>query len=229
MSNRILIVEDDKQLARYIELELQHEGYIVEKEHDGKNAVNVIKEGKHDLVLLDVLLPGINGMEICRRVRYFSPIPIIMVTAKDETIDKVMGLDLGADDYITKPFIIEELLARIRVALRKNAISADNHKEMVIDNLVLNTSKHFVKRANHPINLTKREFDLLKYLLLNKGLVLSREQILENVWGFDYVGQTNVVDVYIRYLRYKIDESFHKKLIHTVRGIGYLLEEEKIE
>jgi two-component system, OmpR family, response regulator ArlR len=226
MHTKILIIEDEKQIARFLELELQHEGYTIDIEYDGRSGVEAVQKNEPDLILLDVMLPGINGMEVCRRIRQFSGVPIIMLTARDETIDKVMGLDSGANDYVTKPFIIEELLARIRAALRKKENTEKQHSNPAIGDLFMDISKHLVTRANETIDLTKREYDLLEYLINNKGIVLSREQILENVWGFDYAGETNVVDVYIRYLRSKIDESHNIKLIHTVRGVGYLVKGE---
>lgn len=226
---RILIVEDEKQIARFLELELQHEGYTVDVKYDGRDGLKAVEQSEPDLVLLDIMLPGINGMEVCRRIRQFSEVPVIMLTAKDETTDKVMGLDLGANDYITKPFVIEELLARIRVALRKKDSSPKPVRNLVIGDLTMDISKHHVIRGNQVIDLTKREYDLLEYLIRNKGIALSREQILENAWGFDYMGDTNVVDVYIRYLRSKIDESHETKLIHTIRGVGYIMKEDKIE
>ena len=195
---RILIVEDEKQIARFLELELQHEGYTVDIVYDGRDGLRAVEQSEPDLVLLDVMLPGINGMELCRRIRQFSEVPIIMLTAKDETTDKVMGLDLGANDYMTKPFEIEELLARIRAALRKKDFSPKQGKKLMIGDLTMDISKHHVIRKNEVIDLTKREYDLLEYLMRNRDIVLSREQILENVWGFDYMGDTNVVDVYIR-------------------------------
>lgn len=223
---RILIVEDEKQIARFLELELQHEGYSVDIEYDGWGGLRAAEQYDPDLVLLDIMLPGINGLEICRKIRLFSDVPIIMLTARDETNDKVMGLDSGANDYLTKPFAIEELLARIRAALRNKDSLSGSAKNLMIGDLTMDISKHHVIRKNEVIDLTKREFDLLEYLIRNRELVLSREQILENVWGFDYMGDTNVVDVYIRYLRGKIDESHDTKLIHTVRGVGYVMKED---
>ena len=228
-AGRILIVEDEKQIARFIELELQHEGYTVEIEYDGRDGLRRIEEREPDLILLDIMLPGINGMEVCRRIRQFSEVPVIMLTARDETTDKVMGLDLGADDYITKPFVIEELLARIRVAMRKRGPSSRLQNCLDVSDLKMDISKHQVSRGNEVIDLTKKEYDLLEYLLRNKGIVLTRDQILENVWSYDYAGDTNVVDVYVRYLRSKIDDTRSIKLIQTVRGVGYVLREGKDE
>lgn len=228
-NNYILVIEDEKQIARFIELELQHEGYIVDIVYDGREGLKKVEEKEPDLILLDVLLPGLNGMEICRRIRQFSDVKIIMLTAKDEIMDRVMGLDLGADDYLTKPFAIEELLARIRVALRNRKNSTKLQKNISIGDLVMDISMHSVTRGKDIIDLTKREYDLLEYFMKNKDIVLTREQLLESVWGFDYMGDTNVVDVYVRYLRGKVDEGFNTKLIHTVRGVGYILKEDKNE
>ncbi|MFW5995654.1 MAG: response regulator transcription factor [Halanaerobiaceae bacterium] len=231
MAEKILVVEDEKNISRFIELELVHEGYEIKICEDGKQGLEALTEEEFDLVLLDIMLPGINGIEVCRRIRDFSNIPIIMVTAKDGISDKVEGLDIGADDYITKPFAIEELLARIRALLRRREENLDEEqgdKEILkLDDLEMDTGKHQVKRQGEKIDLTKKEYDLLTYMLENKNIVISREQLLSNVWGYDYTGETNVIDVYIRYLRSKIDDPYDKKLIHTVRGVGYVLREEE--
>ncbi len=225
---KILIVEDEKQIARFVQLELMHEGYEVETVYDGREGLEKIKNNEYNLVILDVMLPSLNGMEVCRRVRAFSDVPIIMLTAKDSVIDKVTGLDIGADDYMTKPFAIEELLARIRATKRKNSSkNNENKNEIMVNDLVMNLSTHEVKRGDQLIELTKREYDLLEYLMKNVDVVLNREQLLEVVWGYNYMGDTNVVDVYIRYLRSKIDEDFDVKLIHTVRGVGYVIKKHK--
>ncbi|KUO78460.1 MAG: PhoB family transcriptional regulator, partial [Desulfosporosinus sp. BRH_c37] len=194
------------------------------KAFDGRTGLELAETGEFDLVLLDVMLPQLNGMEVLRRIRRTSSVPIIMLTARDSVVDKVSGLDSGASDYITKPFAIEELLARIRTALRKTI-----QEDVVLSSsdLLLDTSRHTVTVKGTPIDLTKREFDLLHYLLKNKGLVVSREALLENVWGYDFTGETNAVDVYVRFLRGKIDEVFDIKLIHTVRGVGYVIKDEK--
>ncbi|MFW5976856.1 MAG: response regulator transcription factor [Bacillota bacterium] len=226
MSAKIIIIEDEKQIARFMELELMHEGYRVEVVKDGKTGLKKVKEENYNLVLLDIMLPKLDGMEVCSKIREFSDIPIIMVTAKDSTSNKVEGLDLGADDYITKPFEIEELLARIRALLRREKPEGDEGIYQ-IDNLVLDTDKHQVKRDDEIIDLTKKEYDLLEYLLRNEEVVISREQLLREICGYDYTGETNIVDVYIRYLRSKIDDPYDKKLIHTVRGVGYVLREAK--
>ncbi|SNS58333.1 DNA-binding response regulator, OmpR family, contains REC and winged-helix (wHTH) domain [Anaerovirgula multivorans] len=223
---RILIIEDEVKIARFLELELKHEGYEVIQAHDGRAGLEKALKEKIDLILLDIMLPGLNGMEVCRRIRMSSDVPLIMLTAKDQTMDKVMGLDFGADDYITKPFAIEELLARIRTALKRKRGTFETHHILRVGNLKLDEEQHLVTYNEHTIELTKREFDLLFYLMENQSIVLSRDKILEKVWGYDYMGDTNVVDVYVRYLRGKIDEKYNDKLIHTIRGVGYLLKNE---
>lgn len=222
---RILLVEDDTQISRYLALELEHEGYVVEVFHNGADALDSFGTETYDLVLLDLMLPGLSGVEVCRRIRKKSNVSIIMVTAKDSVTDKVLGLDLGANDYLTKPFEIEELLARIRVALRRSTSVETTAEEYSIADLSMNLLSKTVKRGEIEIQLTKREFDLLQYLMENKGIVLSRESLLQNVWQWEFAGETNTVDVYIRYLRGKIDRKFDKQLIHTVRGFGYVLKD----
>ncbi len=223
---KVLIIEDDKKISRFLELELMHEGYSVTIEHDGRKGLTSALTGSFGLVLLDVMLPTLNGFEILRRIRLESNLPVIMLTAKDAVTDRVMGLDTGADDYICKPFSIEELLARVRTALRKKTEVGSEGVSYKISDLELDAAKHSVCRAGQTAELTKKEYDLLKYLIANKGNVLTREQILENVWGFDFFGSTNIVDVYIRYLRGKIDDPFDQKLIHTIRGVGYTIRSE---
>lgn len=226
---KILIIEDEKQIARFLELELHHEGYDVRIQYDGINGVRAATEYIPDLVLLDILLPGMDGIEVCRKVREFSAVPIIMLTAKGETEDKVQGLDCGATDYVTKPFALEELLARVRAALRTAGQNGKSSKLLVAGNLRMDLTKHKVNCAENFIELTKREFDLLEYLMRNRGIVLSRDSILDNVWGIDYTGDANVVDVYVKYLRDKLDGVCENRLIHTVRGYGYVLEEKNGE
>lgn len=225
MAEKILLVEDEEKLARMVELELRYEGYEVEKAFDGRTGLERASSGEHDLILLDIMLPAMSGMEVLRRLRRESQIPVIMLTARDTVVDKVSGLDSGADDYITKPFAIEELLARIRAALRKKPAQAEVPL-LSCGVLSMDTERHEVTVEGKAVELTRREFDLLHYLLENKGKVISRESLLDNVWGFDFVGETNAVDVYIRFLRSKIDERFGVKLIHTVRGVGYVIREE---
>lgn len=228
MENRILIIEDEKQIVRFLELELKYEGYLIDIAYDGREGLNKALMNNYDLVILDIMLPLLNGIEVLRRIRQVSDLPIIMLTAKDDITDKVMGLDVGADDYITKPFAIEELLARIRANLRrKNGKNINPAKMITVEDLTIDLAKREVKRAGKLIDLTKKEFELLEYLLKNKDLVVTREQILEKVWGYDFFGDTHVVDVYIRYLRSKIDDEFAVKLIETVRGIGYIIKGER--
>jgi len=228
LEERILIVEDELQLARLMELELDHEGYAVKVSHNGREALGLLQEEEFDLVLLDIMLPEMDGVEVCRRLREFSDIPVIMVTARDAVPEKVEALDTGADDYITKPFAIEELLARIRALLRrKNNDLKEDSNMLAIADLVIDKYKYKVKRAEEEVELTKKEFDLLVYLVENQGIVLTREDILSNIWGYDYMGETNIVDVYIRYLRSKIDDPFEQKLIKTVRGVGYVIRDDQ--
>jgi DNA-binding response OmpR family regulator len=226
MGTKILIIEDEEKLARFVELELGFEGYTVTKAFDGRTGLELAEGGDFDLILLDIMLPGLSGMEVLRRLRRSSGVPVIMLTARDSVIDKVSGLDSGADDYVTKPFAIEELLARIRTALRKSIQAAQDSEVLSACGLTLDTARRTVIYGSTPIDLTKREFDLLQYMLKNKGIVVPREMLLENVWGFDFEGETNAVDVYIRFLRGKIDDIFDIKLIHTVRGVGYVIKDE---
>ena len=230
MAERILLVEDEEKLARMVELELKYEGYEVDKAADGRTGLDLAQSGKYDLVLLDIMLPALNGMEVLRRLRKESLVPVIMLTARDTVMDKVAGLDAGADDYITKPFAIEELLARIRVALRNkaegSAMVPGQVGQLTAGALVMDVERHEVTVGGEEVELTRREFDLLKCLLENKEKVVTREVLLDRVWGFDFVGETNTVDVYIRFLRTKLDEKFGIKLIHTVRGVGYVIRED---
>lgn len=227
MGENILIIEDEKKIARFLQMELEHEGYNVAIEYSGDKGLRRALDGNYDLIILDLMLPGMDGFSVLKEIRKKSSIPVIILSAKDEIKDKVMGLDIGADDYLTKPFSIEELMARIRNALRRN-IKA-NTKKISYDGITMDLSTYEVLRDGQKIELTKKEFDLLKYLIINAEIVLTRENILENVWGYNYIGETNIVDVYIRYLRSKIDEPFSNKLIQTIRGVGYSLRKEKNE
>lgn len=222
---KILIIEDEPQILNLLKLELSHEGYEVDTAIDGKTGMEKIENTPYDLILLDIMLPYLNGMEICRRARNFTNVPIIMLTARDQIFDKVMGLDTGADDYLTKPFSIEELLARIRSALRRSLKSKNESNILTFKNIAVNCSTCEVKVDNEIVELTKKEFKLLVYMLENKNQVLSREQILNAVWGYDYFGDNNVVDVYIRYLRNKLNDSTNEKYISTIRGTGYIIKE----
>ncbi len=225
MAEKILIVEDEAKLARFVELELTHEGYSVDKAADGREGLSMMETGGYDLVLLDIMLPGLNGLEVLRRARRSVDTPVIMLTARDTVMDKVTGLDMGAEDYVTKPFEIEELLARIRVCLRKSARREAPARTLEVGPLSLDPDRHTVACKGQPVELTHREFDLLKILMENQGIVMSRSTLMERVWGYDYMGETNIVDVYIRYLRGKIDDAFGLKLLRTVRGVGYVLRE----
>lgn len=223
---RILIVEDERKISRVLQLELEYENYETAVTDNGKDALQMIESDGWDLILLDIMIPELNGLEVLRRVRRKDETtPIILLTARDEVYDKVNGLDLGANDYITKPFQIEELLARIRVHLRKPGMKKEEEPEMSVEQLKVNTNTREVTCEGHEVELTPREFDLLIYLLQNKNIVLTRDQLIENVWGYDYFGDTNIVDVYIRYLRQKIDKAFHKEYIQTVRGVGYTIKD----
>lgn len=223
---KVILIEDEVKLARFVELELRYEGYDVTVCHDGREGLQMVTDGNYDMILLDLMLPGLTGIETCRRVRKFSNVPIIMLTAKDETMDKVAGLDSGADDYLTKPFAIEELLARIRVAFKHAHAGGAKKVILEVQGLEIDTDKRMVTVNGTVVDLTKKEYELLLYLVQNKNIVLSREQILNEVWGYSYIGETNVVDVYIRYLRSKIDEAFGIKYIHTIRGVGYYVKDE---
>ena len=222
---KILLVEDEEKLARFVELELKHEGYAVDKAFDGRVGLEMAEGGQYDLLLLDIMLPGLNGLEVLRRLRKSSAVPVIMLTARDAVMDKVTGLDMGADDYVTKPFSIEELLARIRASLRKQSAQKQESGLLSCGGLTVDVSRHKVTRDGKEIELTGREFSLLQYFMENKTIVLTRDQLLEKVWGYEYLGETNVVDVYVRYLRGKIDDGFDQKLLQTVRGVGYVLRE----
>lgn len=227
---KIFIVEDERRIARFLQMELEHEGFETEIEDNGRRAYERIIQGDFDLVLLDIMLPEMDGLTICKKVRELSDIPIIMLTARDEIDDKVQGLDIGADDYVTKPFAIPELFARMRAALRKqvkNELEADASVGEVLrlKNITMNIDRHEVMVGDVNVELTKKEFDLLAYLIRNKRSVLTRDQILSQVWGYDYMGDTNVVDVYIRYLRAKLDDKFNEKYIHTMRGVGYVVKD----
>ena len=224
MNERILIVEDEEKLARFIELELNYEGYQTSKAPDGRTGLALALSGEFDLVALDIMLPDLNGFEVLRRIRQNSKVPVIMLTARDDVMDKVAGLDGGANDYITKPFAIEELLARIRVVLRGSGSREEPAAALLVSgSLSLNPESREAQVGGRPVDLTKREFDLLETLLRNKGRVLGREQLLDSVWGYDFPGETNAVDVYIRYLRAKIEDPFGEKFIQTVRGVGYII------
>ena len=226
--SRILIVEDEVKIARFVTLELQHEGYEVQAAHDGRTGLEMAQSWKPDLMILDLMLPGLSGIEVCRRLRQTSDLPIIMLTAKDDVSDKVMGLDMGADDYMTKPFAIEELLARIRVCLKKHrADVAEDSGAKEVGGLRIDPASYSASFDGTPITLTKKEFDLLNYLWQHENHAITRDELLTNVWGYEFTGDTNIVDVYIRYLRQKIDDKFQIKTIHTIRAVGYMFRYEQ--
>ena len=208
--SKLLLIEDEEKIARFVELELVHEGNDVDKAFDGRVGLEMALSGNYDLILLDVMLPGLNGM----------------VTARDAVMDKVSGLDAGADDYITKPFAIEELLARIRVALKKRGGATEQATHSLsVGNVKLDEDRHEVSVDGELVELTNREFELLHTLMKNKNIVLSREKLMNTVCGYDYIGETNIIDVYVRYLRTKIDDKYKIKLIQTVRGVGYIIKD----
>lgn len=226
----ILICDDDRDIVSALEIYLSSEGYRTISACNGEEAIAAVEQQGADLVLMDVMMPKLDGIRATAKLRERGNIPIILLTAKGEDADKVLGLNIGADDYITKPFAIEELLARIRAALRNKAEGAADTPAQVgkltAGPLTMDVERHEVEVDGQSVELTRREFDLLRYLLEHKGKVVSREALLDHVWGFDFVGETNTVDVYIRFLRTKIDERFSIKLIHTVRGVGYAIREE---
>ncbi|MFE4814349.1 response regulator transcription factor [Peribacillus simplex] len=235
MKIHILVIEDETQIARVLKVELEFEGYQVTVEHDGKSGLETALQPGIDLILLDVMLSGLNGMEVLRRLRKESSnIPVILLTARNTTFDKVAGLDLGANDYVTKPFEIEELLARIRACIRNYPNKVESKDEeslplLTVDNLIINTDAREVKRNGKAISLTPKEYDFLVYLVMNKNKVVTRENIIINIWGYEFEGETNVIDVVITHLRKKIDEGFSTPLIRTVRGIGFTIKEKTDE
>ena len=225
---KILIVDDDENIAELISLYLTKEFYDTKIVYDGESALREFKIYEPNLVLLDLMLPGIDGTALCRRIREQSRVPIIMLTAKDDVSDKVMGLDMGADDYMTKPFAIEELLARIRVGLKKHRAGRSTALPVLTaGKLRVEPASYSVSYDGKPIALTKKEFDLLRYLMEHRDTAVTRDTLLCDVWGYDYAGDTNIVDVYIRYLRQKIDEPFQIKTIHTIRAVGYMFSYEE--
>ncbi|MDO5518895.1 MAG: response regulator transcription factor [bacterium] len=225
---KILIVDDETKIARFLQLELQHEGYEVETAFDGRIGLEKGLQKDIDLIVLDIMLPGLSGIEVCRRIRAEGrPVPIIMLTAKDDVTDKVAGLDMGADDYMTKPFAIEELLARIRVALNRKLHKQEKKVEVLqVGQLRLNVTSHSAYYGEEELSFTKKEYELLEYLMAHKNMAITRDELLNKVWDYEYLGDTNVVDVYIRYLRHKIDDRFSVRIISTVRGVGYIIKDE---
>ncbi|MEM8502449.1 MAG: response regulator transcription factor [Cyanobacteria bacterium P01_D01_bin.1] len=219
---RILIVEDEEKLAKFVQLELGYEGYEVIVANDGLSGLMAARDSEPDLVLLDWMMPGLTGVEVCRRLRATGAMmPVILLTAKDGIEDRVAGLDAGADDYVVKPFSIEELLARVRAHLRRN--QPEDPEVFLFADLSLNRKTREVKRGDRLIDLTAKEFDLLDYLISNPKQVLTRDRILEEVWGYDFMGDSNIIEVYIRYLRLKLEAENESRLIQTVRGVGYVM------
>ncbi|MEG3834631.1 MULTISPECIES: response regulator transcription factor [unclassified Microcoleus] len=226
MSDRILLVEDDPKLAKFIESELSLEGYHVTVAPNGLDGLTIARDAQADLLILDWMLPGISGLDICLRLRSTGvQVPIIMLTAKDEVPDRVTGLNAGADDYVTKPFSMEELLARVKARLRRS--QANDPDNLQFEDLILNGLTREVYRGSQLIELTAKEFDLLEFMLQNSRQVITRDRILEKVWGYDFMGESNIIEVYIRALRIKLEASNSKRLLHTVRGVGYVLREQK--
>ncbi|WOD37452.1 response regulator transcription factor [Nodosilinea sp. E11] len=222
MGARILVVEDEEKLAKFVQLELSYEGYEVSVAHDGLSGLMVARDQSPDLIILDWMMPGLSGVEVCRRLRQTgNATPVILLTAKDEVSDRVEGLDAGADDYVVKPFSIEELLARVRAHLRRT--EPQDAEMLVFGDLTLDRRSREVRRGSRPIELTAKEFDLLDYLMTNPRQVLTRDRILEQVWGYDFMGDSNIIEVYVRYLRLKLEAEGESRLIQTMRGVGYVL------
>ena len=227
--SKILIIEDEEKIARFVELELSHEGYETDKATNGREGLEKIESGGYDLVILDIMLPELNGIEVLRRARRTTDVPVILLTARDSVTDKVSGLDMGANDYITKPFAIEELLARIRAILRSSEKAAEKAPEpaekeedgsiLSCSGVEMNTDSHEVTYNGQPVELTNREFILLRTLMENKNVAMTREKLLCDSWGYDYYGETNIIDVYVRYIRHKTSDD----VIKTIRGVGYIV------
>ncbi|MGB3138388.1 MAG: response regulator transcription factor [Nodosilinea sp.] len=222
MGARILVVEDEEKLAKFVQLELSYEGYEVSVAHDGLSGLMAARDQTPDLIILDWMMPGLTGIEVCRRLRQTgTATPVILLTAKDEVSDRVEGLDAGADDYVVKPFSIEELLARVRAHLRRN--EPQDAEILVFGDLTLDRRSREVRRGPRTIEFTAKEFDLLDYLMTNPRQVLTRDRILEQVWGYDFMGDSNIIEVYVRYLRLKLEAGGESRLIQTMRGVGYVL------
>lgn len=223
---RVLVVEDEKYMNRIISKKLKVEGYSVDSCYDGEEALNYIKSTSYDIIIMDIMMPQKNGYEVLKKIRYEgNSVPVLFLTAKDALEDRVKGLDLGADDYLVKPFHFEELMARIRVMIRRSHGKVSN--QLQIADLILDVNAHTVKRNNNFIELSAKEFAILEYMMQNSGIVLSREKLETHIWNYDYQGASNMIDVYIRYLRIKIDKDYENKLIHTVRGVGYMIKDKE--
>ena len=223
---RLLIAEDEKNLNKILAQQLRDNGYSVDACFDCEDALDHIRMTDYDGVILDIMMPKLDGLEVLKKMRADRiDTPVLFLTARDSVADRVEGLDLGADDYLTKPFAFEELLARVRVLIRKK--SGNKTNTYTLADLTLDAQSREVKRCDTPISLSSKEFAILEYMIMNKNVVLSRDNLERHIWSYDYEGSSNMIDVYIRYLRKKIDEKFEPKLIHTVRGVGYVLKEEK--
>jgi two-component system response regulator MprA len=226
MSNRILVIEDEERIAQFLKRGLIYEGYRVDVAYDGQTGLDIARDQPPDLVILDWMLPGLDGLEVCRRLRAASDVLILMLTAKDEVADRIVGLDAGADDYLIKPFDFEELMARIRALFRRAAPSSQP-EVLHFNDLTLDTGTHRAQRGNRFIDLTAKEYELLELFMRNPRHVLTREMIFDRVWGYDFGGESNIIEVYVRYLRQKTEEDNQPRLIHTVRGVGYVLREDE--
>lgn len=225
---KLLLIEDDGDIVEFVRMELEHEGYAVQCARDGRSGLDMALAADFDLILLDIMLPILNGLEVLRHLRAQKDTPVILLTARDAIIDKVVGLDAGANDYVTKPFHIEELFARIRVLTRA---AAKDEKRRVLKNadVILDRQKRLVSRSGSIVSMTKTQFDLLECFLMNLDIVLSRDQLLNAVWGYSYSGDSNIVDVYVRYVRNRLHEPADGKLIESVRGIGYVMRSQPVE
>jgi two-component system response regulator MprA len=223
MNERILIIEDDPAILKVVQRSLSYEGYVVDIATDGRSGLNLARENHPDLVILDWMLPGLDGLEVCRRLRQGGSLPILMLTAKDTVQDRVQGLDAGADDYLVKPFNLDELSARLRALLRRT--QTERQQVYKFADLTMDTSSRQVTRGSRLIPLTAKEYELLELFLRHPRQVLTREVIFDRVWGYDFGGESNVLEVYIRYLRQKLESDEEQRLLHTVRGVGYVLRE----
>ncbi|MEW9669764.1 response regulator transcription factor [Ammoniphilus sp. 3BR4] len=223
--DRILVVDDDHKIGMMLKRSLEYEGYEVKVVHSGEDALLIIHEESFDLIILDIMLPGLDGWGICQEIRINNTVPIIMLTAKDEVEERVKGLDMGADDYVVKPFALDELLARIRAQLRRHQPPKEKEDILTFSDVTLNSASRECKRSGQKIDLRGKEFDLLEYFMKNPNIVLSKDQILHHVWGYDYAGESNVIEVYIASLRSKLEQHGQARLIQTVRGLGYILRE----
>ncbi|NLE51055.1 MAG: response regulator transcription factor [Chloroflexi bacterium] len=225
MAERILLIEDEEGIADFVKRGLIYEGYRVDVAYDGQQGLEMARDTPPDLVILDWMLPGLDGLEVCKRLRAASDVPILMLTAKEDVQDRVQGLDAGADDYLVKPFAFDELVARIR-ALFRRATPASHPEILRFADLTLDTGTHRAQRGDRFIDLTAKEYELLELFMRNPRRVLTREMIFDRVWGYDFGGESNIIEVYVRYLRQKTEENGEPRLVHTVRGVGYVLRED---